>query len=174
MDRRGFLRAAGAAGALLMVPARLRAATRPCALSLHNLHTGERLSLVYREGDRYLPDALASVDRLLRDHRTGEVHPIAPHLLDLLHDLREAMGARREFEVISGFRSQATNDALRARSGGVAAGSLHRVGEAADVRLPDVETARLRRAAIALSRGGVGYYPVEDFVHVDVGRVRTW
>jgi uncharacterized protein YcbK (DUF882 family) len=174
MDRRGFLRAAGAAGALLLLPGRLRAAVRPRALSLHNLHTGERLSLVYREGDRYLPGALASLDRLLRDHRTGEVHAIAPRLLDLLHDLREVTGARGEFEVISGFRSRATNDALRSRGGAVAAGSLHLVGEAADVRLAGVETARLRRAALALSRGGVGYYPAEDFVHVDVGRVRSW
>jgi uncharacterized protein YcbK (DUF882 family) len=174
LHRRGFLRAAGAAGALLLLPARLRAAARPRSLSLHNLHTGERLSVVYREGGRYRRDALAQVDHLLRDHRTGEVHPIAPALLDLLCDLRETVGGRHAFEVISGFRSQATNDLLRAHGEGVALHSFHLLGAAADVRLPGLDTRMLRRAALSLARGGVGYYRGPDFVHVDVGPVRSW
>ena len=173
-SRREVLRAAGAAAALAVVPGRAFAADRPRSLAFESLHTGERLSIVYREADGYLPDALAQLDHLLRDHRTGEVHPIAPSLFDLLVDVRERVGANGPFEVVSGFRSRQTNDMLRSHSGGVARGSLHLVGQAVDVRLRGAETRALRQAAISLARGGVGWYPGPDFVHLDVGRVRTW
>jgi len=178
--RRGFLSGAAGMAALLLVPRALHAAPRasaaapgPRALAFESLHTGERLEVAYREGGGYLPEALASLDRLLRDHRTGEVHPIDPALFDLLYDVRAATGGS-VFEVISGYRSAATNDALRARSTGIAEKSLHLVGQAIDVRLRGVETASLRRAALRLARGGVGYYPGPDFVHLDTGRVRYW
>jgi uncharacterized protein YcbK (DUF882 family) len=152
---------------------RLRAATRPRALAFSNLHTGESLEVVYREGGAYVPEALAGLDHLLRDHRTGEVHPIDPALFDLLFDLRRATGGG-VFEVISGFRSRVTNQMLRAQGGGIVEKSLHLVGKAIDVRLRGVATARLRRAALGLRRGGVGFYPGPDFVHLDTGRVRFW
>ena len=173
-SRRRFLCGAAAMGLLLLAPRRLRAALPPArSLAFSNLHTGESLRVVYREGADYVPEALANLDHLLRDHRTGEVHPMEPALFDLLADLREATGGGT-FEVISGFRSSATNRMLRSHSGGVAEKSLHLVGRAIDVRLQGVETAQLRRAALALRRGGVGYYPALDFVHVDTGRVRFW
>jgi uncharacterized protein YcbK (DUF882 family) len=172
--RREVLRAAGAAAALGLVPFRAFAASAPRSLSFESLHTGERLSVVYREADGYLPDALARLDHLLRDHRTGEVHPIAPSLFDLLADVKQLLGASGPYYVVSGFRSRATNDMLRGRSGGVARGSLHLVGQAVDVRLRGAETRALREAAMSLARGGVGFYPGPDFVHLDVGRVRTW
>src|SRR5262245_62659055 len=173
-SRRRFLCGAAGLALCLLVPGRARAAVAPArALSFSNLHTGERMRVTYREGGAYVPDALASLDRLLRDHRTGEVHPIDPALFDLLYDLRSATGGS-VFEVISGYRSAATNDALRARSTGIAEKSLHLVGQAIDVRLRGVETASLRRAALRLARGGVGYYPGPDFVHLDTGRVRYW
>jgi len=78
------------------------------------------------------------------------------------------------FQVISGYRSPATNEMLRHRSEGVAAGSLHMQGQAIDIRLPDVALSNLRLAALNARRGGVGYYPASDFVHVDTGRVRAW
>lgn len=123
---------------------------------------------------RYLPEGLSQLDAFLRDHRTGEVHHIDPTLLDLLHDLRLMTGTRAPFAVISGYRSPQTNAVLRARSGGVASGSLHVQGQAIDIRLGDVRTSVLRDAALELRRGGVGYYAGSDFVHVDTGRVRTW
>ncbi|HSN31208.1 MAG TPA: DUF882 domain-containing protein, partial [Ideonella sp.] len=123
---------------------------------------------------RYLPDALAAVDRLLRDFRSGEVAAIDPALLDLLHALAMTTGAQGPFEVISGFRSPATNEMLRHRSSGVASGSLHMLGQAIDIRVAGVPLAGLRNAALSLRAGGVGFYPASDFVHVDTGRVRAW
>jgi uncharacterized protein YcbK (DUF882 family) len=144
------------------------------ALRFVHTHTGERLDVAYFSAGRYLPDALASVDHFLRDFRTGEVHVIEPALLDLLHRLAATAGAARPFHVISGYRSPITNAALRARSEGVAAGSLHMKGQAIDIRVADVPLAQLREAALAIRGGGVGYYPASNFVHVDVGRVRFW
>jgi len=177
--RRRFLCGAAEMAALLLVPCALRAAKPPREglrtreLAFANLHTGEHLEIAYRERGEYVPEALATLDHLLRDHRTGEIHPIDPALFDLLHDVRGATGGR-VFEVISGFRSASTNAMLRAHSGGIAEKSLHLVGKAIDVRLRGVETVRLRRAALRLARGGVGFYPGPDFVHMDTGRVRYW
>ena len=172
-SRRRFLRGAVGLAGLLLLPRTSRASLRPRALAFSQLHTGEKLEVVYAERGRYVPEALEHLDRLLRDHRTGEVHPIDPALFDLLYDLREDTGGG-VFEVISGFRSPATNEMLRARSGGIAQQSLHLQGKAIDVRLRGVESRLLRRAALRLRRGGVGYYPGPDFVHLDTGRVRFW
>lgn len=102
------------------------------------------------------------------------MHAIHIGLLDLLHQLAGTTGTGRPFEVISGFRSPKTNAALRQKSEGVAAGSLHILGQAIDIRLADVPLPRLRAAAVSMSRGGVGFYSASNFVHVDVGRVRHW
>lgn len=154
--------------------ARGHALRAPRVLTFAHLHTAERLTVTYAADGHYLPDALHTVNHLLRDFRTGDVHPIDPSLLDLLHALAETTGSRTPFEVISGYRSPATNRQLRARSGGVASGSLHMVGRAIDIRVGDVRLVALRDAARTLRRGGVGYYPQSNFVHVDTGRVRTW
>lgn len=165
-----------AAPALALPGAAAAAASRPefRALQFRHLHTGERLAVEYVSAGRYVPDALASIDRLLRDFRTSDVHPIDPALLDLLHALTVATGSRRPFEVISGYRSPSTNHKLRAASHGVASGSLHMKGQAIDIRVGDVRLTALRDAARGLRRGGVGYYADSNFVHVDTGRVRTW
>ncbi len=143
-------------------------------LSFYHTHTREALDVVYREGDDYLPDELARIDRFLRDFRTQEAHPIDPQLLDQLFDLQAAIGSTGEFQIISGYRSPQTNDLLREKSSGVAKRSLHMRGRAIDVRLTDVRTKTLREAALAMQRGGVGYYPESDFVHLDTGRFRAW
>ncbi len=174
-SRRRFLVTVASALPVLAMP-RALLAELPATRALHfvHTHTSERLKVEYFSGGTYLPDALSSVDRFLRDFRTGEVHAIEPGLLDLLHQLADATGATRPFHVISGFRSPATNGMLRQRSEGVAAGSLHMKGQAIDIRLEGVPLPQLRAAALALRAGGVGYYPASDFVHVDTGRVRTW
>lgn len=160
---------------MLALPGAAFAAVRPRVLKFAHLHTAERLEVAYSDGVQYLPDALAAINQLLRDFRTGDVHAIDPKLLDLLHALRDTTGATRPFEIISGYRSPQTNAMLRQRGGGgVASGSLHMVGQAIDIRLPDVPLATLRDAALSLARGGVGYYPSSNFVHVDTGRVRRW
>lgn len=145
------------------------------SLRLYNTHTGERVGVVYRLGDAYLPEAVHRLEHHLRDHRTGDVHAFDPELFDLLADLAAAVGRPgAEFHVISGYRSPQTNEMLRAQTTGVAKRSLHMQAQAIDVRLPGVDTARLRDAALDLGRGGVGYYARSDFIHVDTGRVRRW
>ena len=146
------------------------------SVALHNLHTGESLSVDYWIDGAYQADAMAEVDRVLRDFRTGDVHPMAATLLDLLTGLRRKLDTDRPFEVISGYRSPRTNAILREahEHSGVAAKSLHMQGMAIDIRVPGRALASLRDAALAVRGGGVGYYPASDFVHVNVGRVRRW
>jgi uncharacterized protein YcbK (DUF882 family) len=143
-------------------------------LTLKNLHTPEILDVVYRRGDQYVPEALAQVEVLLRDYRTGDRHPIDAHLLDILYELSQSMGVDPVFSVISGYRSPETNSMLHERSAGVASHSLHMEGRAIDVRLTHVNCADLADKALKMQRGGVGYYRQSDFVHLDTGRVRTW
>ena len=177
MDRRHFLRAVATAAPVLALPTFASAAgvaLGPRVLTFAHLHTAEKLEVEYMDGVRYLPQALSAVNHLLRDFRTGDVHDIDPALLDLLHALHAETGSRRPFEIISGYRSPSTNAMLRSHSGGVAAGSLHMEGRAIDIRLPDVLLSSLRDAALDLGRGGVGFYAMSNFVHVDTGRVRRW
>jgi uncharacterized protein YcbK (DUF882 family) len=153
------------------------AATSPLdhSLSLFNTHTNERISIVYRHGDAFIPAALSKLDYFLRDHNTNEVRHFDPHLYDILADLTASVGRPNgEIDIVCGYRTPATNAALRERTNGVAKNSLHIQAEAIDLRMPGVNTLKLRRAALALARGGVGYYPHSDFIHVDVGRVRQW
>jgi uncharacterized protein YcbK (DUF882 family) len=144
-------------------------------LALSHTHTGERIELVYAVGGSFVPEAMGSLNRFLRDHYSGEVGAIDPQLFDLLHVVQRTLGSGRAYEVISGYRCPSTNDTLRqTRGGGVARHSLHMEGRAVDVRLPGVPLADLRDAALSLRAGGVGFYPREQFVHLDTGRVRSW
>lgn len=145
------------------------------ALAMSHTHTGEQIALTYAEGGHYLPDALGTLNRFLRDHYSGRVGVIDPRLFDLLHRVRQVLGSTAEYEVISGYRAPETNERLRlTRGGGVARHSLHMDGQAIDVRLQGVALADLRDAASSLRAGGVGFYPGERFVHLDTGRVRHW
>ncbi|HSD59720.1 MAG TPA: DUF882 domain-containing protein [Burkholderiales bacterium] len=152
---------------------RARAAV-PRSIAFQHTHTGESLSRVYAVGDDYLPDALRAVNHLLRDHRANLIYPIDPALLDQLHSLAAVTGTSQPFQVICGYRSEATNEMLRARSRGVAQHSLHPLGQAIDIRLADIPLPDLRDAALSLKAGGVGYYAGSNFIHVDTGRVRRW
>ncbi len=146
-------------------------------LRFYHTHRGERLDVVYRRGDQYIPEALDQLDHYLRDHRTGDVRHFDPRLFDLLYALTASLGdSGGEIDVICGYRTPWSNEFLRARNPhtGVAQHSLHMQAEAIDIRLPGIPTTELRDAALRLHRGGVGYYRGSDFVHVDVGRVRHW
>jgi len=146
-------------------------------LRFYHTHTGERLDVVYRRGDQYIPQALDELDHYLRDHRTGDVRHFDPHLFDLLYDLTASLSdSGGEIDVICGYRTPWSNEFLRTRNSqtGVAQHSLHMQAEAIDIRLRGIPTSELRDAALRLHRGGVGYYRSSDFVHVDVGRVRHW
>ncbi|MGH7838025.1 MAG: DUF882 domain-containing protein [Candidatus Binataceae bacterium] len=192
--RRAFIKSAVAGAALIAIPgvvaarewielwpALLRPGRRrdyatnaPRALAFNNVHTGESIRTVYWERGAYVPDALHQLNYFFRDFRANEVKPIDPRLLDLLSELHANLGATQPFDLISGYRSAATNAWLAAQSEGVARHSMHVEGKAADIHLPGVELTLLRRAALALAEGGVGFYPRSGFVHVDTGRVRRW
>ncbi|HEX8816365.1 MAG TPA: DUF882 domain-containing protein [Terriglobales bacterium] len=151
------------------------AANTPYRLRFFHTHTGERLDIVYRHGDNYDPDALAQLNRYLRDHRTGTVHEYDPRVFDLLHDLEARLGKPdAEINVVCGYRTPWSNEYLRSHGHGVAEHSLHMRAMAIDIRIPGVPTSEIRDTALAMQRGGVGYYAGSDFVHVDVGRVRRW
>lgn len=145
-------------------------------LAFFHTHTGKRLDVVFYRDGSHVPDALDEINEFLSDFRTGDIVDIDPELLDLIYDVRLALGSDGAFHVISAYRSPATNDMLRGRSqnSGVAKNSQHTHGKAIDVRLEGVPTPALRDTAIAMQRGGVGYYSKSDFVHIDTGRVRRW
>ncbi len=156
-------------------PARAALSTMPPrSVSFENLHTGEELKTVYWADGQYESAALRDIAWVLRDHRANVAHPIDPRLLDLLSALGAKIGHPVRYQVISGYRSPATNAMLHAASEGVATHSLHTQGMAIDIRVEKLPTANLRDMAKGLGAGGVGYYAKSDFVHVDVGRVRYW
>jgi uncharacterized protein YcbK (DUF882 family) len=179
MSRRSFLALAAWGAAAAFVPD-IAAASRPPLpvvreLCFHNLHTDERVAAVYCEGGAYVPEALEEIDAILRDHRTGEIRQMSPALIDLVFALTVRLGSTGPVQVISGYRSPATNALLRSEdTGGVAERSLHLTGEAVDLCFEDRSLRRVRDAALALRGGGVGYYPRSGFVHLDVGRLRRW
>lgn len=146
-------------------------------LKLHHLHTGESLDLVYRIGNTYLPAAMDKLNYFLRDHRTQDESRYDPREFDLLHNLLSRLGKpKAEVDIVCGYRTPWSNDFLRTRGThtGVAKNSQHTLAKAIDIRIPGVATRKLRNAALSLQAGGVGYYPVSHFVHVDVGPVRHW
>ncbi|QPK63893.1 YcbK family protein [Methylomonas sp. LL1] len=179
MSRRRFIRHL-ACGSLLTlgspVIAEAAKARFPAhkSLALQNLNTGDKLKLTYFEKGRYIKSALQEIDYVLRDYRTGDVHRIDPALLDQLHELKLMLGVNRPFEIICGYRSPLTNAHLHHHGSGVANNSLHMQGRAIDIRLEGHDTKHVKNAALVMRRGGVGYYPKSDFVHLDTGKFRTW
>ena len=146
------------------------------ALSFYHTHTGKTLDIVYSRDGEYIPSALEEINGFLFDFRTGHRAEMDVELLDLIYDVREALGSDGTYQVVSAYRSPKTNEMLRGRNQntGVARNSQHLLGKAIDVRLEGVNTATLRNTAIAMQRGGVGFYEASDFVHIDTGRVRRW
>ena len=143
-------------------------------LSFYHTHTLEQLSVAYYVDGEYDAAALSELNHFLRDFRTGDEIEMDPNVFDILYDIQQRSGSTGVYQVISAYRSPATNEMLRRRSGGVARNSQHLLGKAIDVRLTDLDTAELRDVALSLKRGGVGHYSESDFVHVDSGRVRRW
>lgn len=176
LSRRTFLKGGLAAVAAVLPTLSLAGNRRPQErrLSFYHTHTGEQLTACYFRNGNYRPRVLSQINRLLRDHRTGEVTAMDTELLDVLHRLADCLHVTGPYHVISGYRSPRTNSRLRRKSKGVASRSLHMYGKAIDIRVPGLQTSVLRDTALRLSVGGVGYYPGSNFVHIDTGRVRCW
>ncbi len=143
-------------------------------LSFYNVHTGEALKTAYFENGQYVPEALLAINHFFRDFRANEERNIDPRLLDLLHRIHAALDTSQPFNLISGYRSPATNAWLASQSEGVAHHSLHMYGMASDINVQGRSLAVVQMVALAMRSGGVGFYPRSDFVHVDTGRVRRW
>jgi uncharacterized protein YcbK (DUF882 family) len=143
-------------------------------LAFLNLHTGERLRAEYVHNGQVVPSAMHAISVLMRDHCNNQVHPIDQHLLDIAHVLQSHVGNRSAIDIVCGYRSPETNAIMHEASAGVAAHSMHIEGRAMDIRMPGTRLGSLKRAAVALKMGGVGYYPHDDFVHIDSGPVRKW
>ncbi|MBU4494381.1 MAG: DUF882 domain-containing protein [Acidobacteria bacterium] len=179
MDRREFFRLSGrAAAGMILSGLSLNGLDLPFSgertLSFYQTHTCETLDACYWNDGDYVPHSLQQIDLILRDHRTGEVKPIEKKLLDMLFVLQKNLKTDKNIHIISGYRSPQTNQKLRKKSLGVAKKSLHMSGKAVDIRIPGIPLQKLRRAAMDLKAGGVGYYPGSDFIHIDTGRVRCW
>ena len=174
-----LLQAALLLGAALFLPSEIAtAADLPAQehrLSLFRLRTNERINIVYKMGNSYLDGAVGQLDHFLRDRRTGDATDMDPGLFDLLSDLATSLGRPGvEIDILCGYRTRESNELLRRTNSRAAEHSQHVQGEAIDIRIPGVSTARLRDAALSLHRGGVGYYPQSRFIHVDLGPVRRW
>lgn len=144
------------------------------ALGFHNLHTDERLELAYWKNGTYNRQALARIAHILRDFRSGEAWPVNLKLVDMLYDLQARLKNDNKIEIISAYRSPKTNATLARYSDGVATNSYHTKGMAIDIRVPGTSLPKLHSVALNMRRGGVGYYPDSQFVHVDVGPLRRW
>jgi len=145
-------------------------------IKMAHSQTGEMIDVVYRVGDTYIPEALDKLDQFLRDTHNESVNQFDPHTFDVLHTMLAKLGKPNGvIDVLSGYRSQETNDELRASgTTNAAEHSQHIVAKAVDLRVDGVPAPLLRDAALSLNAGGVGYYPKSQFVHVDTGPVRTW
>jgi uncharacterized protein YcbK (DUF882 family) len=178
-SRREFLKQGAGTLAACLFPMQALAATivntdSQRQIAFYNTHTGESMDICYYEKGAYCPAALTSINHLLRDHRANEAQPIDLRLLDVLYAVKQRIRPKKPFHVISAYRSPATNAMLRRISSGVARTSYHTKGQAIDIRLPGYQTRRLRDLCIGMQTGGVGYYRDSDFVHLDIGPVRTW
>lgn len=178
--RRAFLKAS-LAGLLALIgrvvfPAEAQAARFPEGrLSLLHLHTGERATIVYRTPEGlYDPDALHELNRLLRCHYTDEVKPIDIRVIEFVNAVDKRLGGRNEIQIVSGYRSPLYNELLRRQGRRVAKDSFHVHGRAIDLRIPRVGLDHVRRVALGLAWGGVGYYPRAGFLHLDSGPYRWW
>lgn len=165
----------GTAAALALFASAAKAADSR-TLDLYNMHTKERLTIVFKKDGRYIPSALAELNRFLRDWRRNEATRMDPRLFDTVWELYQKSGSRQPIQVVCGYRSLATNNMLRSRSSAVAKHSQHTLGKAMDMNIPDVSVNKLRMIAVQMQNGGVGWYPSANspFVHIDVGSVRAW
>lgn len=152
------------------------AAAETRTLELYYVHTKERVAITFKKDGRYVPGGLQQLNRTLRDWRRNEATRMDPALFDLVWEVWKASGSSQPLNVVSAYRSPATNNMLRSRTRGVAKFSQHMLGKAMDFYVPGVSITTLRQIAMKKQVGGVGFYPTANtpFVHLDTGNVRAW
>jgi uncharacterized protein YcbK (DUF882 family) len=143
-------------------------------ISFKHTHIDESLTITYKVNGRYDEAALEKINFILRDWREKQPVKMDPHLIDLLWEVYREVEGKAPINIVCGYRSPDTNAMLRKRSSGVAKFSQHMLGKATDFRIPGVPIERIREAGLRAQRGGVGYYPGSDFIHLDTGNVRHW
>ncbi len=174
IDRRSFLKNSAILGFGLLVPSSILAKTGEKQLDLYHIHTGEHLRTTFWADGEYIYSELENLEYFLRDYRNDEIHKIDVDLIEYLYDLKTVLKPKNPIHIISAFRSKQTNDYLRRHSRGVAKRSFHTKGKAVDIMMPKIPLSHLKYAALSLHRGGVGYYPRSNFVHIDTGTPRYW
>ena len=152
------------------------AGTGDRTISFYHIHTQERLTVTYKKGGAFVPEALKQINWIMRDWRKNKTTPIDPNTIDIAWEMHEELGSKEPINIICGYRSRDTNEMLRKTVGGQASQSQHITGKAIDITFPDVPLKRMRYSALVRERGGVGYYPTSGipFVHIDTARVRSW
>ena len=145
-------------------------------LSFHHTHSDEDLTVTFKRDGRYDEEALKKLNHFLRDWRSQDETMMDRHLFDILWEVYRDVDGKKPIQIISSYRSPATNAMLRRRSSGVARFSQHMLGHAMDFYIPDVPLEQIRYAGLRLQRGGVGFYPTSGspFVHLDTGSIRHW
>ncbi len=152
------------------------AAASERALYLYYTHTKETARIVFKRNGQYIQSGLNELNQFLRDWRRNEPAKMDPRLFDLVWEVYQEVGGTQPVNVVSAYRSPATNAMLAKNSSGVADNSQHMRGTAMDFFIPGVPLPKLRAAAMRKQVGGVGYYPTSGspFVHLDTGSVRAW
>jgi len=176
-NRRKLLALGGVALGASLLPTQafaMLSTPRPRILTLNNLHTGESLKAEFFDGKGYIQDELARLNHFFRDYRANKIKSIDPKLFDQLYRLQGLLGTNKPVQLVSGYRSLDTNNELRARSRGVAKKSYHTKGQAMDFHIEGISLSNIRKAALSMRAGGVGYYPSSNFVHIDTGPLRHW
>ncbi len=163
-------------GSRLMFPESASAHSLPEGrLRLYNTHTDERIRVTYRnQSGRYDREALKDINYFLRCHHSQKICQMDIQLLEYVNQLEKLVGRGQEIHIYSAYRSPSYNNLLVRLGRGAAPNSLHTVGQAVDLAIPGVRLSRIRRAAVKLQLGGVGYYGKRGFIHLDTGSVRYW
>ncbi len=143
-------------------------------ISLYHAHRKDSIEATYRVNGHYDPAVLEKLNYFLRDWRNDDQTNMDPRLFDVVWEVYRSAGATDPITVLSAYRSPETNAMLRRRSRAVAEHSQHMLGKAMDTTMPEMSMEKLREIGMRMQRGGVGYYPNENFVHLDVGSVRHW
>src|SRR5262245_34192653 len=145
-------------------------------ISFKHTHRDDSITITFKRGGKYDDESLKKLNYFLRDWRTDEQTRMEPRLFDILWEVYSEVGGKEPINIVSSYRSPATNSMLRRRSRGVAKFSQHMLGHAIDFYIPGIPLEEIRNAGLRLQRGGVGFYPTSGspFVHLDVGGVRHW